>query len=93
MGVAKNRQSPGKIEMAKIEDELTDDLRIYQRFGIERTLRAVANGKLHLGRITKVSVFSAAISPSGSVPGGRYLNYLGYRGSGVIFRPRRQPTL
>ena len=57
MGVAKNRQSPGKIEMAKIEDELTDDLRIYQlyqRFDIERTLRAVANGELHLGRITEI---------------------------------------
>ena len=40
---------------------MTDDLRIYQRFDIERTLRAVANGELHLGRITEVSVSSAAI--------------------------------
>ncbi len=38
--------------MAEIEDELADDRRIHQRFDIDRTLRAVANGELRLGRIT-----------------------------------------
>ena len=40
--------------MAKIEDELTDDLRIYQRFDIERTLRALPNVVLapHMGSAT-----------------------------------------
>ncbi len=47
--------------MAEIEDELADDRRTHQRFDIERTLRAVANGELRLGRITEVSASSAAI--------------------------------
>ncbi len=61
MGVAKNRESPVKIEMAEIKDELAEDRRIHQRFDIERTLRCVANGELSLGRITEVSASSAAI--------------------------------
>lgn len=61
MGAPKNRESPGKIEMAEIEDEFADDRRIHQRFDIERTLRAVANGELRLGRVKEVSASSAAI--------------------------------
>ena len=41
-------------------DEQTDR-RIHQRFDIERTLRAVANGELRLGRVKEVSASSAAI--------------------------------
>lgn len=47
--------------MTEIKDELTDERRVHQRFDIERTLRAVANGELRLGRITEVSASSAAI--------------------------------
>jgi hypothetical protein len=38
-----------------------EERRINQRFDIERTLRAVANGELRLGRVAAVSATSAAI--------------------------------
>ena len=38
-----------------------EDRRHHQRFDIERTLRAMADGELRLGRITQVSANSAAI--------------------------------
>lgn len=38
-----------------------DDRRHHQRFDIERTLRAVANGELRLGRVKELSSTSAAI--------------------------------
>ena len=38
-----------------------DERRLHQRFDIERTLRAVANGELRLGRVTEVSPANAAI--------------------------------
>ena len=74
MGVPKNRETPGKILMAEIEDELADDRRIHQRFDIERTLRAVANGELRLGRITEVSASSAAIHLDQPLEEGKSIN-------------------
>ena len=38
-----------------------EERRVNQRFDIERTLRAVANGELRLGRVAEVSATSAAI--------------------------------
>ncbi|MBC8337426.1 MAG: PilZ domain-containing protein [Rhodospirillales bacterium] len=47
--------------MSGLETGTGDERRINQRFDIERTLRAVANGELRLGRLTEVSAGSAAI--------------------------------
>ncbi|MEE9318463.1 MAG: PilZ domain-containing protein [Rhodospirillales bacterium] len=43
------------------ESDNDADRRVHQRFDIERTLRAVANGELRLGRVKEVSASSAAI--------------------------------
>ena len=47
--------------MSETNSESSGERRLNQRFDIERTLRAVANGELRLGRITEVSAASAAI--------------------------------
>ena len=43
------------------ESDNDADRRVHQRFDIERTLRAVANGELRLGRVKEVSASAAAI--------------------------------
>jgi len=47
--------------MAEFEDENSNERRAHQRFDIERTLRAVADGELRLGRVKEVSATSAGI--------------------------------
>lgn len=47
--------------MSEANSVSSGERRLNQRFDIERTLRAVANGELRLGRITEVSAASAAI--------------------------------
>lgn len=47
--------------MSEANSKSSDERRLNQRFDIERTLRAVANGELRLGRVTEVSATSAAI--------------------------------
>ena len=47
--------------MSETNSESSSERRLNQRSDIERTLRAVANGELRLGRITEVSAASAAI--------------------------------
>ena len=47
--------------MPVANSESSGERRLNQRFDIEKTLRAVANGELRLGRITEVSAASAAI--------------------------------
>ena len=47
--------------MADTDPGRDEEKRINQRFDIERTLRAVADGELRLGRLTEVSATSAAI--------------------------------
>ena len=47
--------------MSETNSESSIERRLNQRFDIERTLRAVANGELRLGRVTEVSAASAAI--------------------------------
>jgi len=43
------------------ENKDETDRRNHQRFDIERTLRAVANGELRLGRVKEISAKSVAI--------------------------------
>jgi len=47
--------------MVEVNPESGGERRLNQRFDIERTLRAVANGELRLGRVREVSATSAAI--------------------------------
>ena len=47
--------------LSETNSESSCERRLNQRFDIERTLRAVANGELRLGWITEVSAASAAI--------------------------------
>jgi len=47
--------------VADVNSESGGERRHNQRFDIERTLRAVANGELRLGRVKEVSAASAAI--------------------------------
>jgi hypothetical protein len=49
------------LYVSETNSESSGERRLNQRFDIERTLRAVANGELRLGRITEVSAASAAI--------------------------------
>lgn len=47
--------------MAGLDSKGVEEKRSNQRFDVERTLRAVANGEFRLGRLTEVSAASAAI--------------------------------
>ena len=57
--------------MSETNSESRGERRLNQRFDIERTLRAVANGELRFGRITEVSAASAAIHAMAPVVLGR----------------------
>jgi hypothetical protein len=47
--------------MTDLESLDGDDKRSNQRFNMERTMRAVANGELRLGRLTEVSATGCAL--------------------------------